>query len=57
MVIGGNKMTYSQWLNKNNMVSDEVLKERLLQDCFSLSSVKRRIQDNHEMYEEYCQKK
>lgn len=49
-------MTYSQWLNKNNMVSDEVLKERLLQDCFSLSSVKRRIQENHDMYEEYCQK-
>lgn len=49
-------MTYSQWLNKNNMVSDEVLKERLLQDCFSLSSVKRRTQENHDMYEEYCQK-
>ncbi|MDO6628676.1 hypothetical protein [Bacillus thuringiensis] len=49
-------MTYSQWLNKNNMVSDEVLKERLLQDCFSLSSVKRRIKENHDMYEGYCQK-
>ncbi|WP_170954459.1 hypothetical protein [Bacillus thuringiensis] len=49
-------MTYSQWLNNNNMVSDKVLKERLLQDCFSLSSAKRRIQENHDMYEEYCQK-
>ncbi|MED0951320.1 hypothetical protein P4T70_25030 [Bacillus mobilis] len=44
-------MTYSEWLNKNNMV----LKERLQQDCFSLSSIKRRIQENHDMYEDYCQ--
>lgn len=48
-------MTYSEWLNKNNMVSDVVLKERLQQDCFSLSSIKRRIQENHDIYEGYCQ--
>ncbi|WP_180232719.1 hypothetical protein [Bacillus cereus] len=49
-------MTYSERLNKNNMVSDKELKDRLLQDCFSLASVNRRIQENHEMYEEYCEK-
>ena len=47
-------MTYKQWLDKNNMVSDEVLKDRLLQDCFSLSSVNRRVQENHDMYEDDC---
>ncbi|WP_176524364.1 hypothetical protein [Bacillus thuringiensis] len=49
-------MTYSEWLNQNNMVSDKELKDRLLQDCFSLSSIDRRIQENHEIYEEYCEK-
>ncbi|KLA04779.1 hypothetical protein B4086_5737 [Bacillus cereus] len=49
-------MTYLEWLNQNNMVSDKELKGRLLQDCFSLSTINRRIQENHEMYGEYCEK-
>ncbi|AOZ61928.1 hypothetical protein QCM8_283 [Bacillus phage QCM8] len=49
-------MSYTAWLDKMNMVSDSELRERLFRDCYGKGFAEKRVQENHDMYEEFCEK-
>ncbi|GAB6461454.1 hypothetical protein bcgnr5390_11350 [Bacillus luti] len=49
-------MTYTDWLEQKGYVTDEELRKRLDQDGFSKAHADKRIQEMHEIYEDYCVK-